>query len=215
MARPVGACAEQTRGKILDSASLQFSELGLLGASVREIARGAGVSLGMVHHYFGSKDELYGACISSLDTELRAMREQLLEEIQRRGSLADTVARSVRVAFRFAHARQTSVRLLMRTIVERGELDPGRREGMQLPFLQETSDLLAAHTGQREEQLRLAIQSITFLVARYAMSSHTELAALTGNAGAPLPALLSQVEDHLASVSLALLGLKAPEPLQN
>jgi AcrR family transcriptional regulator len=50
-----------TRGEVLAAARTEFAERGYDGASVRGIARAAGVDPSLVHHYFGSKEQLFVA----------------------------------------------------------------------------------------------------------------------------------------------------------
>jgi AcrR family transcriptional regulator len=50
------------RARIRDAALLQFAEHGMKGATFRGIAEAAGVSVGLVQHHFGSKEELREAC---------------------------------------------------------------------------------------------------------------------------------------------------------
>lgn len=52
-----------TRQQILDSARSIFAGSGFAKASIRRIAAGAGVDPALVHHYFGSKDELFLATV--------------------------------------------------------------------------------------------------------------------------------------------------------
>ncbi|SNS55691.1 TetR/AcrR family transcriptional regulator [Actinomadura mexicana] len=59
------------RARIRDAALLQFAEHGMKGATFRGIAEAAGVSVGLVQHHFGSKEELREACDAyALDTVL-------------------------------------------------------------------------------------------------------------------------------------------------
>ncbi len=48
-----------TRQQIVDAARTQFAELGYDGASLRGIARAAGVDPALVHHYFDGKSGLF------------------------------------------------------------------------------------------------------------------------------------------------------------
>jgi AcrR family transcriptional regulator len=50
-----------TREAILAAARAAFVELGFDGATVRGIARAAGVDPALVHHYFGTKEQLFVA----------------------------------------------------------------------------------------------------------------------------------------------------------
>jgi AcrR family transcriptional regulator len=68
--------SENTRALILASARKLFSEQGYDAASLRQIARDAGVDAAMVHHYFQTKDELFAACV-----ELPADPRTVLAEV--------------------------------------------------------------------------------------------------------------------------------------
>ncbi|MGS2615247.1 TetR/AcrR family transcriptional regulator [Micromonospora sp. LZ34] len=54
-----------TREAILDAARAAFAERGFDGASIRAIAAAAGVDPALVHHYFGSKDQLFLAAMNA------------------------------------------------------------------------------------------------------------------------------------------------------
>jgi AcrR family transcriptional regulator len=53
----------RTRGDILTAARDEFAERGFDRATIRGIAATAGVDPALVLHYFGSKDELFGAAL--------------------------------------------------------------------------------------------------------------------------------------------------------
>jgi AcrR family transcriptional regulator len=52
-----------TREAILAAARQAFAERGFDGASIRAIATGAGVDPALVHHYFGTKEQLFLATV--------------------------------------------------------------------------------------------------------------------------------------------------------
>lgn len=52
-----------TRGQILDAARESFAHKGFGGTTIRAVAAGAGVDPALVHHYFGSKDDLFIAAL--------------------------------------------------------------------------------------------------------------------------------------------------------
>jgi AcrR family transcriptional regulator len=56
---------QDTREAILEAARQAFAERGYDGASIRQIAAGAGVDPALVHHYFGAKDQLFLAAIQA------------------------------------------------------------------------------------------------------------------------------------------------------
>ncbi len=55
--------APDTRTEILGAARALFAARGFAGASVRAIAAEAGVDPALVHHYFGTKDDLFLAAL--------------------------------------------------------------------------------------------------------------------------------------------------------
>lgn len=57
---------EGRRRQILEAALRVFSEKPYSSVSMSGIAREAGVTRGLVHHYFGSKTQLYGALVATL-----------------------------------------------------------------------------------------------------------------------------------------------------
>jgi AcrR family transcriptional regulator len=56
---------QDTREAILAAAREVFAERGYDGASIRAIATSAGVDPALVHHYFGTKDQLFTATVKA------------------------------------------------------------------------------------------------------------------------------------------------------
>jgi AcrR family transcriptional regulator len=52
-----------TRGQILDAARKSFADKGFGATTIRAVAGEAGVDPALVHHYFGSKDDLFLAAL--------------------------------------------------------------------------------------------------------------------------------------------------------
>jgi TetR/AcrR family transcriptional regulator, regulator of cefoperazone and chloramphenicol sensitivity len=73
------------RARIRDTALRLFAERGIAAATVRDIAKAAGVSSGLVRHHFGSKEALRDACDSYAMDRMNRLREQIFAE----GRLAD------------------------------------------------------------------------------------------------------------------------------
>ncbi|MFI6662771.1 TetR family transcriptional regulator [Streptomyces sp. NPDC050523] len=61
--RPRGTESADTRDRILAVAREEFSERGYEKTSVRGIAKAAGVDSALVHHYFGTKEQVFEAAI--------------------------------------------------------------------------------------------------------------------------------------------------------
>ena len=61
--RPPRTESADTRDRILAAAREEFSERGFEKTSVRGIAKAAGVDSALVHHYFGTKEQVFEAAI--------------------------------------------------------------------------------------------------------------------------------------------------------
>jgi AcrR family transcriptional regulator len=80
--RPAGS--SDTRDRILTSARELFARNGIDRTSIRAVAAAAGVDAALVHHYFGTKQQLFAAAIHlPIDpmTVLVPMRETPIEEL--------------------------------------------------------------------------------------------------------------------------------------
>jgi len=68
--------AEGAKAAILAAAVREFTDKGLAGARMDEIARGAGVAKGLVFHHFGSKEGLWIAALEHAYALLRAGQDE-------------------------------------------------------------------------------------------------------------------------------------------
>jgi AcrR family transcriptional regulator len=68
-----------TAARIRDAAIECFAEGGVAATSIRAIATGAGVSAGLVIHYFGSKEDLRTACDQYVAAAIREMKSEAME----------------------------------------------------------------------------------------------------------------------------------------
>ncbi len=83
---------EQRRDQILDAANTLFAQRGYDEVSVEDIASAAGVTRGLVNHYFGGRKEVYIGLLQRLG----AVREEQLPPPTGRSArarVADTVSR--------------------------------------------------------------------------------------------------------------------------
>jgi AcrR family transcriptional regulator len=208
MGRPINADAEATRGRILASARQLFSDRGIGSTSMRKIASEAGVSVAMSHHYFGSKADLYHACVEGMHAELRELQTELEAAFRGAPDLSAVLEDAVRRTYSFARRHRPAVQLLMRTVLDTGALDSEHRDAVQLPFLERGAPLLASLLGQPVEQVRLTMLSITYLIVRFALNTPEEQARITaapGADGAGVDDPDQAVADHLVAAARALL----------
>src|SRR3954451_691042 len=82
----------QRRGQILDAANALFAERAYDDVTIEDIASSAGVTRGLVHHYFGGRKDVYVGLLERLGAK---REEQLRPPAGRsaRARVADTVSR--------------------------------------------------------------------------------------------------------------------------
>jgi len=88
--------AERTQAVILDAAEIRFAEAGYDAVSMRDVAEGAGVPLGLINYHFGSKQRLFEAVIARRADELNTRRRDALETIEDPVSVEAVVAAFLR-----------------------------------------------------------------------------------------------------------------------
>jgi AcrR family transcriptional regulator len=71
--------APDTRAAILEAARGQFAAAGFSGTTIRAVAAEAGVDAALVHHYFGTKDDLFVAALE-LPVDPRVVLAPVVEQ---------------------------------------------------------------------------------------------------------------------------------------
>jgi len=77
--RPPRTESADTRDRILAAAREQFSERGYEKTSVRAIAKAAGVDSALVHHYFGTKEQVFESAVEVAFAPMLRSRDTLLD----------------------------------------------------------------------------------------------------------------------------------------
>ena len=209
MARPINADASATRSRILERASALFAERGAGQTSIRSIASEANVSLAMVHHYFGSKSELYAACVNSMYLELAGLRDSLLAELQSSAYQDQTqfLENVVRSGWRFVRSHRSAMRLVMRDVIDQGEVPEERMKTFLVPFLENAGALFAGESIERQLYVRTALQGLVFMLVRYSLSTPEEIRLIVkSNDDEKATQIL---EENLVNIATSLLIQKA------
>jgi AcrR family transcriptional regulator len=191
-----------TRRRILRAATQLFATHGPAKASMRHIARESGVTQGTVHHYFGSKDGLYQACVDGMYRELMGLVAQLGDHLRTSDSLGRAVKEAVTVGLRFAQAHKASVRLMNRHILLAGEGASRQRTDALFGAIGAASEALAEASSLPSKELRLSLYGLTFMLVRLSVADPQEVANVAP--GTDRRAL----EDHLGELALRMLGLE-------
>lgn len=158
--RPPGE--SDARDRIADAAAHEFGEHGYDGATVRAIAARAGVDAALVHHYFGTKADLFAAVI---DFPVRPDLE--VPRILRgpRDEAGERIVRFVLEAFERPEVRKRGV-IMLRTAISGKLLAP-----VVVGFLsRELLPRIAAELDAEDASLRaslVASQIAGMLITRY------------------------------------------------
>ncbi|MEB3980712.1 helix-turn-helix domain containing protein [Mycobacterium sp. 663a-19] len=100
LGRPVGADAEQTRRRIITAAMRCVAQAGYSQATIREIARAAGMTSGSLYHYFPNKSELLKATGEQIEDvvlpRLRAAAARCDGAVDRLDAVLDESQRLIR-----------------------------------------------------------------------------------------------------------------------
>lgn len=98
------------RGRILDAAVRSFAEQGYAGTTTAGVARAAGVTQPLVHHYFISKEGLWRAAIDRLFEGVPA----IVADVGGRGAPAERVLSAVEQFVRLSAASPEILRIMAR-----------------------------------------------------------------------------------------------------
>lgn len=99
-----------TKKLILAAAEVEFSEKGLYGARVDEIAASAKVNKGLLYQYFGNKEDLYKIV---LETVYSRLSEQESIIINNHDNCIEEISEIIKMYFYFLKDNPTYVRMLM------------------------------------------------------------------------------------------------------
>jgi AcrR family transcriptional regulator len=163
-----------TRGQILDSARESFARRGFSGTTIRGVATAAGVDPALVHHYFGSKDDLFLAALE-IQVDPRAVVPAVLAD-----GLDGAAERLLRLFLSVWDDPDTRLPLVALVRSSLGEEGPGDllREAMLRIVFAPLREVLPPDEGERRAQM-VATQMLGLIVGRYLLRLEP-LASMTG-----------------------------------
>src|SRR5450830_95019 len=143
------AAGSGTRERILAAARAEFAERGYLAASVRAIARRAGVDPGLVRHYFGAKSDLFAAASGIPAQPERLIAAVLAVPPEQRG---EHLVRTFLAIWDNPPGRQRIRALFASLTTQPAELDRFREF-----LLKEIFGPVVAASGGRDQELRASL----------------------------------------------------------
>ncbi|AFM42479.1 transcriptional regulator [Desulfosporosinus acidiphilus SJ4] len=163
-----GQRSEESRGRILSSATRIFAEKGLDGARIDEIAEDAGINKRMLYHYYGSKEDLYVEV-------LRYNYEKIYTLSKNAFNLGDdpkeNVTRAVRAYFYFLAQNEDFVRLTSWEALNRGrfakKVIPQFFDLVELEFVDIIKNGIKRNFIRPDTDIRQVIVSVQALCLAY------------------------------------------------
>jgi AcrR family transcriptional regulator len=152
-----------TRAAILAAARARFADRGFGGTTIRAVAADAGVDAALVHHYFGTKDDLFLAAM-----RLPVDPRQLLDPVLTEG-LDGAAERFLRVFLSVWDNPDLQPGLLA---VARGVMEPGGGKLLSDGFLPVVVQPIAEALGVDRADHRvplLASQMVGLVLVRYVL----------------------------------------------
>jgi AcrR family transcriptional regulator len=154
--------ASRTRGAILDAARRAFAEQGYQHATIREVAELAGVDPALVHHYFGTKQELFVAAVQLPVNPVEQLTAVLAQDPDQAGQRMVELFLSI-----WDHAADQSPLLAL----VRSAVGDEHAAGMLREFItEEVLGQIAHRLGSPDARLRATLvgsQIIGLAMARY------------------------------------------------
>jgi AcrR family transcriptional regulator len=178
-----------TREAILSAARAQFAEHGYDGATIRAIARTAGVDPALVHHFYGSKESLFAAAMQLPFVPSEIITAALTQD-EPGGSLGTHMVRSALSVWESAEVRDSFQAMLRSALTSERAADT-LREFIAEAILRPVASVADGGDAERTpfraslvaaQMLGLALSRYVLRFGPVAAASADDLAAAVGPA---------------------------------
>jgi AcrR family transcriptional regulator len=168
----------QTRDDILAAARNQFGQRGYNGATIRGIAAEAGVNPALVHHFFGSKEQVFVAALN-----LPITPSTITEVITQgpRDQIGERIVRTFLGLWSSPETRQTFL-ALVRSVAGNEQIASMMRQFLEHTIVRPTAAALGLPplriTGAASQAFGLAMARYVIRVEPLASATDDEIVAL-------------------------------------
>ncbi|MDJ0951156.1 MAG: TetR/AcrR family transcriptional regulator [Alphaproteobacteria bacterium] len=205
-AKPLKRDPARTRERILEAATVEFSEQGLGGARVDAIADRAGTNKRMLYHYFGNKEDLFLAVLERTYESIRSHEREL--ELRNLDPVA-AVRELVLYTFSYFIAHPEFIRLLNNeNLYDAQHVNGSKRiREMHSPLVAQIADVL--ERGARAGVFRSGVDPVHLYitiaaVGYFYLSNASTLSAIFGRNLRSRKALKER-QEHAVDVVLGYL----------
>src|SRR5215472_12644600 len=197
--------AAQTREALIEAGLAVFSERGVSGAALEDIAKRAGVTRGALYHHFADKAELYGAAVKE---QWQEVFKPLLAHLHRDGEPLKRIENFLSHYFATLE-NEPKVRRLLEVTMLRTEVVPELRRALKSKgqAFEAWADAIAdvLEEGKKAKALRAGVSPRIGAAAVVAFANGVATTWVLS------PAVLSPNRDSAALASLLVAGLRRPQ----
>lgn len=208
---PIRRDPDASRQRILSAATEVFAAQGLDGARVDEIAEQSGINKRMLYHYFGNKDELFGAVLDELyETICRQSAALDLDA----GSAPEAVHRLVDFALDFYLDNPHAMTLLNDENLHKARhlKKSGRVRAIHVPFEEMIDSVLTrgVESGEFRSGLNAARLYITIVGLTYYYLGNGHTLSLVYDRNLYDPEELRAWREHMHDVVIRFVSVDPP-----
>jgi len=189
------AGSPDTRSEILEAARDVFAQNGYDRATIRAIARTAEVDPSLIHHYFGTKDQLFAASIDIPIPPVEALRSAFSEGD---GQIGRRLAETFFAVWEQEEARASLLGILRSAMGGEDQAVAAFRQFLSSALLENIAPMIPGEDG-RLRALLMASQLVGVALTRYVMT-------LEPIASAPVGEIIDLVAPRIQSYVDEALG---------
>ena len=120
--------SEEQQNKLIESAIDEFGKKGLTGAAIADIAKCAGISVGVIYKYYKNKEELFDYC---LEHSLNVLGEVLDDAVSEETTLMGACEKLIRACQKFGRDHGPYIRMYHIITLTGGEDAMNRAEAIE------------------------------------------------------------------------------------
>lgn len=156
--------AEETKARLIDSALKVFSAKGFSASTTKDIAREAGVTDGLIYHYFKSKQDLIGAILDrhTLVRPIRGMISGLRDDM----GLEEMASDYVHALFRLLEQNNDLIVMIFGEAQREPEIR-ARLAAIVSEGAKPLAAILARKENLDEAEMTHAVRNLQFAVVQY------------------------------------------------
>lgn len=139
--RPARSDSAMSRDQIVRRAFNAFAVHGYDGVSLRQLAAACGVSDSLLHHHFGSKQDLWREAADQVIGPLMQRLYESLEQLARQGDAASAIRRNLPQSLKLVLAEPYAVEFMFREGEPANERGEYMRATYMRPYLQRLDTL--------------------------------------------------------------------------